>query len=118
MTPQVLAILIPTIATLATAVIGAIVTVSGRKRERKVTEIYEAFDERGKLVDSLKESRDENDRRIKSLEDGKDKAEKERDECKADVAELRAELKKLERELTETQEMVGVPRKRQPKRRS
>lgn len=86
------------------ALIGALVTLSSKKRERKALEIYEAFDERGKLVTSLKESRDEHERKIGALEE-------ERNQCQKDLKELRAEFEEL-------QVMVGVPPKKRSSRQS
>lgn len=74
--------LIPGLVTLITAVIGAITAVTTHKRERRVTEIHEAFEDRGKFVDSLKD-------RLEFLEK-RDK------ECQADLDEMRERVKALE----------------------
>lgn len=101
---QVLAILIPALATVLVAAIGAVVTIGGRKREAKVTEIYEAFDERGQLVTSLKE-------RLELVTTQRDEA-----NTRADKVEKKCSA--LEREVDELHEMVKVPRKKAPRRRS
>lgn len=74
MNAQTLAVLVPAVATVAVTVIGGVFTISSKRREKSVGEIYEAFDDRGKLLSAKNE-------RITDLEQRLKEAEEERDEC-------------------------------------
>ena len=59
---QLLAVMIPALATVLVAVIGAVVTITGRNREQRVSDIYIAFEYRGKVIQAK-------DERIQELEE-------------------------------------------------
>jgi len=85
---QTLAILVPATATIVTTGIGAVVTVSGRKREKKVGEIYQAFEERGMLLKTKSERIEELQQQIK--------------DCHDQLGEKDKEIERLKKQLRKT----------------
>jgi peptidoglycan hydrolase CwlO-like protein len=104
---KVLAILVPAVATVLTAIIGAVITVSGKNREGRVNEVYQAFDNRGKLVDSLNE-------RTLALEHERDELKAKVDETERKCAE---EIAALRREIEELHTMGQIPPRRRTPRK-
>lgn len=75
--------LIPALATVLVSIIGAAVTISGRKREGRVNEVSEAFEHRGKLVDALHERLELVERREKECQDRLENMRKDLDEARS-----------------------------------
>jgi peptidoglycan hydrolase CwlO-like protein len=104
---KVLAILVPAIATVLTAIIGAVITVSGKNREGRVNEVYQAFNNRGMLVDSLNE-------RLQALEEERNELKTKFEETEKKCAE---EIAALRREIEELHEMGQIPPRRRTPRK-
>lgn len=118
-----LAIILPVVGVIISGFFAGLFTLLGKRRESRLGEIYEAFDERGKLVIALRETIEQQTATIAQQKQSIDTAQQANESLRAameelhqkylaEIADLTEKVHELEHEVTETQEMVGIPPKR------